>query len=130
MQGPKPRQEPSLFSPEEIAVRKKAIFDSMGKRGQQKILKDGYEEWDPFAEPKDPIDIRTEGTRRTTHDLIHEFLKTRPHESFSTSYGKAAYEMALGIVNQDDRVRGLYDFAIWYRDVLIREGKSPELLKE
>lgn len=129
MQGPKPKAEAPLFSPEEIAQRKKAIFDSMGKRGQQKILKDGYEEWDPFAEPKEPIDIRTEETQRTTHDLIQEFLKTQPHERFSTPYGKAAYEMALGIVNGDDRIRGLYDFSLWYRDLLIREGKNPNLLK-
>ncbi|TWI75600.1 hypothetical protein LZ24_00648 [Desulfobotulus alkaliphilus] len=128
MQGPKPKAEAPLFSPEEIATRKKAIFDAMGKRGQQKILKDGYDEWDPFAEPKEPIDIRTEGTRRTTHDLIHEFLKTKPHESISTSFGKAAYEMALGIVNNDDRVRGLYEFSLWYRDLLIREGKNPDSL--
>ncbi|TYT75264.1 hypothetical protein [Desulfobotulus mexicanus] len=128
MQGPKPQAEAPLFSPEEIAIRKKAIFDAMGKRGQQKILKDGYDEWDPFAEPKEPIDIRTEGTRRTTHDLIHEFLKTKPHESISTSFGKAAYEMALGIVNHDDRVRGLYAFSLWYRELLISEGKNPDSL--
>lgn len=127
MQGPKPRSDNSHFSAEEVAKRKKAIFDSMGKRGQQKILRDGYEAWDPFAEPKDPVDIRTEGTQRTAHDLIQEFMRTRPHESFSTPYGKAAFEMALGIVNQDDKIRGLYDFSLWYRELLVQAGKDPEL---
>lgn len=127
MQGPKAPSDKSLFSEEEVAERKKAIFDSMGKRGRQKILKDGYDAWDPFAEPKDPIDIRTEETQRTAHDLIQEFMRTKPHASFATPYGKAAFEMALGIVNNDDKVRGLYDFALWYRELLILEGKDPEL---
>lgn len=127
MQGPKIPSDKSYFSDEEVAEKKKAIFDSMGKRGQQKILKDGYDAWDPFAEPKDPIDIRTEGTRRTAHDLIQEFMRTRTHESFATPYGKAAFEMALGIVNHDDKVRGFYDFALWYRDLLLSEGKDPVL---
>ncbi len=127
MQGPKGPTDTGYFPEEEIARRKKAIFDAMGKRGQQRILKDGYDEWDPFAEPKHPLDIRVEGTRRTAHDLIQEFMRPRPHESFSTPYGKAAFEMALGIVNGDDKVRGFYDFALWYRELLVQEGKDPEL---
>ena len=48
------------FSPEQIEEKKKAIFDTMGKRGQKQILKKGYEQWDPFQDPKDPIEIRKE----------------------------------------------------------------------
>lgn len=123
----KPGGERKHFTEEERESRKKAIFDSMGKRGQKKILRDGYEDWDPFQEPKDPIDIRMDGTRRTTHDLIQEFLQTRPHEKYSTPYGGGAFDMALGIINHDDRIRGMYEFAIWYRELLIKEGMSTEL---
>ena len=38
----------------EYEVKKRAIFDGMSKRGQQRILRLGYENWDPFQEPKDP----------------------------------------------------------------------------
>jgi hypothetical protein len=30
--------------------------------------------------------------------------------------------MALGIVNEDERFIGMYDFAGWYRNLLRREG--------
>ena len=58
----------SKLSPEEEAQRKQAIFDRMSPRRQKHILKLGFDKWDPFQEPKDPIDIRqqlkaTEGTQ-------------------------------------------------------------------
>ena len=46
--------------------RKKAIFDAMGRRNQKAILRRGYDKWDPFQEPKDPIDIRKDKSKRTT----------------------------------------------------------------
>jgi hypothetical protein len=30
--------------------------------------------------------------------------------------------MAMGLVNEEDRFRGMYDFALWHRDLLKREG--------
>jgi len=66
------------FSASEIEERKKVIFDSMSERGQKQILKKGYEDWDPFMAPKDPIDIRTDKTQRTTQDLVRMFLRRCP----------------------------------------------------
>ncbi len=63
------------FSPEEIEDKKKGIFEAMGKRGQRQILKKGYEEWNPFQEPKDPIDIRKDKSKRTAQMLVREFLQ-------------------------------------------------------
>ena len=62
------------LSPED-EKRKQAIFDSMAPRRQKVILKKGYSSWDPFQEPKDPIDIRKEKTQRTTQMLVREFLQ-------------------------------------------------------
>ena len=56
--------------PEEIEKLKRAIFDRMAPRRQKQVLKRGYEKWDPFIKPKDPIDIRRDQTKRTTHRLI------------------------------------------------------------
>ncbi len=64
------------FSPEEAEKRKRAVFESMSPRRQKHILKKGYDQWDPFEEPKDPIDIRTDPTRRTTQMLVREFLQS------------------------------------------------------
>ncbi|MGD8257076.1 MAG: hypothetical protein PVG70_14675 [Desulfobacterales bacterium] len=113
----------SEFSQEETEQRKKAVFDSMSSRRQKHILKKvGYDKWDPFEEPKDPIDIRKDKSRRTTQQLVREFLQSRSAEEYSNSYGRGALEMALGIINNEDRFNGMYDFAIWHRDLLKKEG--------
>ena len=110
------------LTPEE-AERKKFIFDSMSPRRRKHVLKkEGYDDWDPFIEPKDPIDIRTDKTKRTAIQLAGEFLASCSHESYSNDFGQGAWEICVGIVNDDDRYKGMYEFACWYRDVLKREG--------
>ncbi len=106
-------------SPEE---RKKMIFDSMAKKRQNHILKKGYDKWDPFEEPKDPIDIRKDKTKRTSQVLIREFLQSRTSEEYSNEYGIGALEICLGIINTEEKFKGVYDFAIWYNKLLKREG--------
>lgn len=113
----------SEFSPEEAEERKKAVFDSMSPRRQKHILnKIGYNKWDPFQEPKDPIDIRKDKSKRTTQMLVREFLQSRESEGYSNAYGRGVLEMALGIINEEERFIGMYEFACWYRDLLRREG--------
>lgn len=107
-------------------IRKRAIFDSMSPRRQQQIQKRGYDRWDPFILPKDPIDIRKDKTRRTTQALIREFLQSRPSEGYNNAYGRGAFEICMGIVNEDERFQGMYDFACWYRDLLLKEGYSDK----
>jgi len=106
----------------EAEHRKKAVFDNMSPRRQKHILKKGYDKWDPFEEPKDPIDIRKDKTRRTTQDLVREFLQTRSGEAQNNAFNRGVLEIALGLVNGDDRFRGMYEFACWYRELLIKEG--------
>jgi hypothetical protein len=113
------------FSPEEAQRRKKAVFDSMSPRRQKHILnKVGYDQWDPFAEPKDPIDIRKDKTRRTTQMLVREFLQSRESAGTSNAYARGVLEMALGIINEEERFLGMYEFACWHRDLLRKEGKE------
>lgn len=104
------------------AERKKAIFDAMSPRRQRHILKRGYDKWEPFQEPKDPIDIRKDKSKRTTHMLAHEFLQTKNPDGYSPAYNRGVLEMCIGIVNDDDRFLGMYEFSCWYRDLLVREG--------
>jgi len=112
----------SEFSPEEAEERKRAVFESMSDRRQKHILKKGYDNWDPFEEPKDPIDIRKDKTKRTTQMLVREFLQSRSSEKYSSAYGRGVLELALGIVNEDDYFRGMLEFSCWYRDLLDKEG--------
>jgi hypothetical protein len=112
----------SEFSPEELESRKKAVFDCMAPRRQKHILKKGYDKWDPFEEPKDPIDIRKDKTKRTTQMLVREFLQSRGSEGYSNAYGRGVLEMALGIINDDERFIGMYDFTRWHQELLRKEG--------
>src|SRR6056297_2323421 len=107
--------------PKEIERLKKAIFDRMSPRRQKQVLKRGYEKWDPFLKPKDPIDIRRDRSRRTTQMLINEFMQGRDPSQYSNEYGRGAFELCLGIINEDERYRGMFEFACWYRELLQRE---------
>lgn len=110
------------ISPEEAEKRKRAVFEGMSPRRQKHILKKGYEKWDPFEEPKDPIDIRRDKTRRTTQMLVREFLQSHNADRYSNAYGRGVLEMALGIVNEDDYFKGIFEFSCWYSDLLKKEG--------
>lgn len=112
------------MNPREVKLRKQAIFDSMSPRRQKHILKIGFDKWDPFEEPNDPIDIRKDKTKRTTQMLVREFLQQSDREKCSTAYSGGVMEIALGLVNNDERVLGMYEFSCWYRDLLRKEGLS------
>lgn len=108
----------------EEEIRKKAIFDSMSPRRQAHIKKKGYDQWDPFLEPKDPIDIRKDQTNRTTQMLVREFLQSGTLDGYSNAYGRGVLEMAIGIVNNDDRFLGMYEFVVWHQKLLKAEREK------
>ncbi len=107
---------------EEEEAKKKAVFDSMSRKRQNYILKKGYEKWDPFLKPKDPIDIRKDKSRRTSKMLIREFLQSKSFEDYSNAYGQGAVDICIGIINGDERRRGMYEFACWHKELLKKEG--------
>jgi hypothetical protein len=109
-------------TPEEVEARKRAIFDTMSPRAQRRVLKLGFDKWDPFEAPKDPIDIRRDKSKRTSQMLVREFLQSLPLDNYSNSYGRGVLEMAIGIINDDDRFKGMYEFALWHQSLLRREG--------
>jgi len=105
----------------EEVVRKKAIFDSMSPRRQKHISKKGYDKWDPFELPKDPIDIRKDKTKRTSQMLVREFLQSRSSGEYSNEYGRGVLDFCLGIINDDERYVGMFEFACWYIELLKKE---------
>ena len=106
----------------EAQVKKKAIFDSMSPKYQKRILKKGFDKWDPFQEPNDPVDIRKDKTKRTTQELVREFLQTRGSDAYSNAYGQGVFDLCLGLINDDERYKGMFDFSCWYRELLKRES--------
>lgn len=103
--------------------RKKMIFDAMSPRRQKHVMKKGYERWDPFAEPKDPINMRMDKTKRTSQMLIQDFFQSRDLDEHGADYRKGAFEICMGIINEDEKFLGMYDFACWYQEELKKRGK-------
>ena len=101
--------------------RKKAIFDQMSPRRQKHVLKVGYEKWDPFQEPKDPIDIRGDEMKRTSHMLVREFLQTRADNKYGNEYARGVLDLCLGVINEDERYIGMFDFSCWYQELLKKD---------
>jgi hypothetical protein len=111
------------LSPEEDE-RKRAIFDGMSPRVQSRILKKGYEVWDPFMEPNDPIDLRKGKLNRTALDLTRSFLAAWESSNYSNAFGEGAWEMCKGLINDDDRFKGMYAFSVWYERELAKNGNE------
>ena len=106
--------------------RKRAIFDSMSPRRQKQILKKGYASWDPFQAPKDPIDIRRDKTQRTTQMLVREFLQTQSAVTLGNEYSRGVLEICLGIINENERYQGMFEFSIWYNELLKQTAAGGE----
>jgi len=83
----------------------------------------GYDNWDPFQKPNEPLDMRTDVSQRTTQQLVNEFLKDAAKKGpYGNAYSKGATECALGVVNRDEKYMGIFDFCRWYYDLLKKEG--------
>jgi hypothetical protein len=101
------------FSPE-AEERKKAIFDGMSPKAQQHILKKGYAAWDPFQEPKDPIELRDQKQNLTAREIARSFLAACDFSDYSNAFGQGAWEICQGLVNGDERYIGMYTFSVWF----------------
>jgi hypothetical protein len=104
----------TTFLTPEHEAQKRAIYEKMSPRRRKFVDRIGYERWNPFAEPKDPIEWRTDGTRRTTQQLVRDYLQKNAPEDYSNAYGRGVLEMCLGMVNGDERYIAMYEFSLWY----------------
>lgn len=126
-------ERPQELTPEQEAS-KRAMYEKLKPRMRKFIDRIGYENWDPYQRPNDPLDIRQDITKRTTQDLVRDFLQqTGKSKEYNNEYGRGALNAALGVVNRDATMLGTFDFCIWYYDQLRREGimrnSIPELRK-
>lgn len=100
---------------EERERKKRAIFDSMSPKRRQRIVqKVGYENWDPFQEPKDPLDLRGQKTEQVASVLIGEFISECGAGKRSDEYREGAEEICKGLIEGEERYKGMFDFCRWY----------------
>ncbi len=101
--------------PKEYEIRKKAIFDSMSKRGQERILKVGYENWEPFQEPKDPRERIFSPISQRSTALVDEFYKAAGLSRESVSLHKELFDLCRGLLMGEARAKALFEFSVWLK---------------
>ncbi len=99
----------------EYQVRKKAIFDTMSKRGQERILRIGYENWNPFQEPKDPRERIFGSATLKASALVRDFLHLHSGEHESPVLFKELFDQCRGLLQGEARAQMMLDFCIWYQ---------------
>ena len=121
-------QKPRQLTEDEEKL-KRDLYEKIPPRRRKFIDRIGYENWDPFPEPNDPIEIRTDITKRTAQQLLQEFIRYRKCEAQLAgesdpceAYIQGAMEAAIGVVNKQEKFLGVFEFATWYNKLLKKEG--------
>ena len=117
-------REERTFSTEE-QEQKRLFYERMSPRRRRFIDRIGYDNWDPFEAPKEPMDIRTDVSQRTVQDLMRDFLLSVSQEFHGGEYARGALECAQGIVARQEKYLGVLDFCVWYHHLLLKE-KAPK----
>ena len=112
-----------VFTAEE-EEQKRYFYDKMSPRRRRFVDKIGFDTWDPFEGPKEPMDIRTDATQRTVQDLVREFMKAATGSMHGGEYARGATECAVGIVAGQEKYQGVLDFCVWYHELLQKEKLS------
>jgi len=117
---------PKTLTPDEEA-HKRAIYDKIPQRRRKFIDKMGYDNWDPFQKPFDPIDMRIDTSKRTSQQLMRDFMQSLPPGTpVSTDFSQGAWELCVGMINGADRFKGMFAFVQWYAELLKKEGRLDE----
>ncbi len=110
--------------------KKKEIFEGMSPRRQQRILKKGYDKWDPFLAPKEPPFFNLEERVRVQDAAmrLEEFLVNKSREEgqdgpLHSAYVQGAREICFGLSKGEERYQGMQDFCLWLTKI---SGKSPD----
>ena len=98
---------------EEYEFRKKAIFDAMSQRGQERILKIGYENWDPFEPPKDPRERIFSSESLNADALVRDYYKAVGDKEQPVAVHKELFELCLGLLRGESRAKAIVDFCVW-----------------
>ncbi len=93
---------------------KKAIFDGMSRKGQERILRIGYENWEPFPEPKDPRDRIFGSSALQAHAMVDYFFREHLKGVESVVIRKELFELCRGLLDEEDRAKAVYEFCRWF----------------
>jgi hypothetical protein len=110
--------------------KKKEVFEGMSPRRQQRILKKGYDKWDPFLAPKEPPFFNQEERIRVQETALRleEFLLHKSREegqdgTLHSAYVQGAREICFGLSKGEERYQGMQDFCLWLTKI---RGESSD----
>ncbi len=101
---------------DEQQEQKRAIYESLSPRAKTYVAKIGFDKWDPFQKPNDPLDLRKFTTDKTARAMAMGFLQQRKEEHYSNTYAKAVLDITMGLMENDERYLAMYEFCRWYQD--------------
>ena len=99
----------------EYEVRKRAIFEGMSNRGQQRVLRIGYENWEPFQEPKDPREQIRSVIAIRANALVGEFYAANPGNEGARDFHKDLLDVATGLLRGERWAQILFEFCKWFQ---------------
>ena len=73
-------EKPRELTAEEEKL-KRDLYEKIPPRRRKFIDRIGYENWDPFPEPNEPMEIRTDVTKRTAQQLMQDFIRSKKCEA-------------------------------------------------
>ena len=88
----------------------------MAKRGQERILKIGYENWDPFEEPKDPRERIFSSASLKAGALVQEYYKAAGEKQESVAVHKELFDLCRGLLQGESRAKTIVDFCAWLEE--------------
>jgi len=107
------------LTPEE-ETKKRELFEGLSPKAQQRILKRGYDNWDPFMMPKEPLGYKLKQEAKgervrvdSGHELHERFFAERRIVDYSPEYVKGVLEISQGLYRGIDRYQGMFDFSCW-----------------
>jgi len=110
-----------MYTPAEVEEQKRLMYEKMSPRRRKFVDRIGYDNWDPYQAPFDPIDIRVDPTGHTTHELLHKYFKTLPAIP-AADYMQTLTEFMVLLVMNIEKVRPILEFSDWYNTQLKARG--------
>ncbi|WP_338667529.1 hypothetical protein [Pseudodesulfovibrio methanolicus] len=108
----------------EVEARKRFMYEKMSPRRRKFVDRMGYENWDPFQAPFDPIDIRVEKTGLTQTQLTQLFIR-ESGKHMNQEYIDQINEFNVMLVMNFEKIRPVYDFCLWYAEHCKKHGVQP-----
>ncbi|MCJ2166225.1 MULTISPECIES: hypothetical protein [unclassified Pseudodesulfovibrio] len=108
----------------EVESRKQYMYDKMSPRRRKFVDRMGYENWDPFQAPFDPIDIRQDKTGFTSSQLSQLFIRDSGRHA-NQEFIDQVNEFNVMMVMNFEKVRPVYEFCLWYAEHCKKHGVEP-----